>query len=137
MERPPTAETENEEEEKLDIRVGVEITIRHDGTEPVHEKFAVVDHPHIRVDQVGKIDKTKLYVSDKECDASIYYATQCLETSNCSKADIGIQYEHMKLNAEMQNRCAMSNKMERFIRNIIPIMEEEVRQNNILENILW
>ncbi|KAI6228926.1 hypothetical protein M3Y99_01172200 [Aphelenchoides fujianensis] len=137
MEEPPSSESDVEEQEKLDIREGVEITIRHEGAEPVHEPFSVVEHPHVRVEQVGKLDKTRLYVSDKECDAAIYYADACLETSNCSKTEIGIQYEHMKLTSDMQARVQISQKMERFIRNTIPIIEEEIRQNNVLERVLW
>ncbi|KAI6189820.1 hypothetical protein M3Y97_00050000 [Aphelenchoides bicaudatus] len=107
MEKPPSSDESDVEETKIDIYQGIEIRIKHDSGS----------------------DKRAFYY----CRSS---AHSHRSSRNCSKATAGIQYEHQNMSQEMLTRSMMSQKMERFIKNIVPIIEEEVRQNAVLEN-LW
>lgn len=81
MERPSSEEDNSEvEEEKVNIHTGIEIRIRHDDNGTMKEPLSIVRHPHSIVESVGKVDTTKLWVSNKEIDATIYLSDKQLET---------------------------------------------------------
>lgn len=93
MEKPPSSDESDVEEHKIDIHAGIEvdcfvfwlakfyaqIRIKHDA-DVIREPFSIVDHPHIVIETVGKIDNSKLWVSDKKIDATIYLTEKAIET---------------------------------------------------------
>ncbi|CAD5231348.1 unnamed protein product [Bursaphelenchus xylophilus] len=137
MEEPNLYDSEDSEDQpKIDIREGISLTITHTD-DPDREPFVIVEHQSLNIESTGKLDKTKLYVSDKEIDAVIYTKERDEQTTNCSKQEVGTQHEHQTLSMEQLQRVLASQKFERFLNTIVPMMEEEVRQNVILEKILW
>jgi hypothetical protein len=97
MEKPPSSDESDTEENKIDIHAGIEveliifriklpsikIRIKHDA-DVIREPFTIVDHPHIVIETVGKVDNSKLWVSDKEIDATVYLTEKAIETRSAS-----------------------------------------------------
>ncbi|CAD5223891.1 unnamed protein product [Bursaphelenchus okinawaensis] len=137
MDEPNLYDSDDSEEQvKIDIREGIQISMTHTN-DPDREPFVIVEHQSINVESTGKVDRTKAYVSDKEIDATVYKKDKDIQTTNCSKKDAETQHEHQTLSMEQLQRVQASQKFERFLKTVVPVMEEEVRRNAILEKILW
>ena len=98
MDSPPSIASDNEDEQKtFDLHAGVEvclfvyeaqfncefvfnistftqITIKHetDDEPTIQEPLSVVDGNSVNIESVGKVDRGKFWLSDKEVDATIY-----------------------------------------------------------------
>uniref|UniRef100_A0A915E862 Uncharacterized protein n=1 Tax=Ditylenchus dipsaci TaxID=166011 RepID=A0A915E862_9BILA len=129
---------------KLDIFNGVVYTIKKDqlpviGPDPSNpnhlayytSKLSISDTTTTTITTSGHLEKTgRKYVSERAVDTVVTEVNTAVDTGSCSTQEVGCQYSHQQLTADAVHRICTSKKMAKFLKNVVPIMEEELEKNH-------
>ncbi|KAI1710385.1 hypothetical protein DdX_10744 [Ditylenchus destructor] len=132
-------------EKKIDIHAGVEYTVKkseipsgQDAAKYYASKLGMSDVTSISITTPGQLDRLgRKYVCERAVGTTVTHLDEGIATGSCSTAEIGTQYEHQKLTNDAIQRICASKKMAKFLKSVVPIMEEELQQNITLSKILW